>query len=253
MHWLEKWRRDHQMDRFQFAKEVGVSEALIYILENERNAVTHPLIANDIADYTGATVKQRDSIVHKKHWGTYTPNPARRAKLKKKAANKFQPAPIKTPEPEMKQEIEKPDKRMKGRAVYAVNMDGEIVQEYRSLNEAALRSGMDVSAVCARCRRSLAENEFLVSKISFRYADKYDEAAREAVIAKGAEARKQQATGAWKYGINWYFTINGETKTLKEWAKERGMKRFTLLGRIQRGMTPEEALNYKDMRGGARK
>ncbi len=247
MHWLEEWRKKHRMSRETLAKQVEVSEHLIWILENEKDGRTHPLIADDIADYTGATIEQRDSIVHKRHRGTYVPNPGKREKKRRIMVKP-------TPSLETEREHVKEDGRLeKGRTVYAVNKDGEIVQQYASMAEAALRTGMDKSSVYTRCRRKLAENEFLVSEITFRYADEYDEAAKAAVIVKGFEARAQQAKGAWRYGAHWYLNINGETKTLRQWAQESGIKSFTLLGRIQRGMKPEDAIRFKDMRGGARR
>ena len=81
MHWLEEWRTAHQMSQKTLALQVGVSEQLIWNIENGKGyGFTQPLIANDIADYTGATIAQRDSIVAKKHRGTYVPNPKKKGK-----------------------------------------------------------------------------------------------------------------------------------------------------------------------------
>lgn len=74
MHWIEKFRKKMGVDRQQFADFVPCSEALIYLLENQNGGITHPKLANRIADICGATIKQRDSIVHKKHHGTWAPS-----------------------------------------------------------------------------------------------------------------------------------------------------------------------------------
>ena len=214
--------------------------------------VTHPLIANDIADYTGATIAQRDSIVHKKHWGTWKPDPHRKIR-RKKVMVKPVPPPA-TWKDEILGMTEKTDQRKeKGRAVYAVDKDGKIVRVYHSLATASLQTGVDKSAIYARCNKRLAENEFLVNEITFRYADEYDEEEEEKVARKGAEAREAQKTGAWRYGASWYMRIDGKTQSLRDWAEETGIKPFTLATRIRSGMAPEEAIKFKDMRGGNRK
>lgn len=241
MHWIEKWRKDHQMDRFQFAKAVGVSESLIWLLENERNAITHPMIANDIADYTGATIAQRDSIVHEKHKGTWRPDPKKRRRNKKAAKSETKP--------DTKPAAMCNDGRFKGREVYAIDKDGEIVGRYISVSDAARQNAMETSTVYARCQETLVENEFLANDITFRFADGYDEAARAVIAALGAEAREKQKSGMWRYNSGWFLRINGESRPLREWAAMSGIKAFTLLDRIQRGIPPEEAIKYKDMRG----
>lgn len=40
-----------------------------------------------------------------------------------------------------------------------------------------------------------------------------------------------------------YFTINGVTKTVREWAEESGVKRTTLIERIKRGIPVEHILD----------
>lgn len=164
MHWLEKWRKDHQMSREIFAQQVNVSEELIWILENMEKGVTHPKIADAIADYTGATPQQRDSIVHKKHHGTYKPNPRAKSweKQQKKIAVRKKP-----PESENKQK----------RPVVALNEAGVIVGKYPSVN-AAVEANFPCSqeSVRNRCTRRLkpSTNEFMPYGVTFRYADEWD-------------------------------------------------------------------------------
>ena len=163
MHWLEKWRKDHQMCRETFARQVNVSEELIWILENMEKGVTHPRIADAIADYTGATPQQRDSIVHKKHHGTYKPNPRAKSweKQQKKTAVRK-----KTQESENKQK----------RPVVALNEAGVIVEEYPSVN-AAVEANFPCTqeSVRNRCARRLkpSTNEFMPYGVTFRYADEW--------------------------------------------------------------------------------
>ena len=161
MHWLEKWRTEHQMSRATLAEQAGVSEQLIWKAENENGFKTHPLIANDIADYTGATLEQRDSIVHKKHHGTYVPNP--RAKRFKAKATTKKPEKLRS---------EKPYRR----AVVAVSISGEEKGRYPSIAAAAEAMSCLPMTVANRCGRkiSLRTNEFNPYGVTFRYADEWD-------------------------------------------------------------------------------
>lgn len=81
--WIRDFRRSMGLSREGFARAVTyqlggrggdaltVTGALIGILEDRNEAVTHPRLADLIAAACGATRKQRDSIVHKKHRGTW--------------------------------------------------------------------------------------------------------------------------------------------------------------------------------------
>ena len=163
MHWLEKWRKDHQMSRERLAKQVGVSEQLIWKAENENGFKTHPLIANDIADYIGATAEQRDSIVHKKHHGTYKPNP--RAKRYVAAVEK-------------KKEKEKRERKAaERREIVAVNIAGVEQGRYPTLVAAAdAHLPCTTTTVSNRAGRKLSPgvNEFMPYGVTFRYADEWD-------------------------------------------------------------------------------
>ena len=83
MNWIQHYRENVGMSRTQFAKAITyqmggsgngaltVSGALIGILEDMNGAVTHPRLADLIARACGATPRQRDKIVAKKHRGTW--------------------------------------------------------------------------------------------------------------------------------------------------------------------------------------
>lgn len=87
MHWLEKWRMDYTgprgrkgCTREELAAMVskrmsdeGISCSPLLIAYLEDGEITHPGIADIIAEVTGATIEQRDSLVHKKHHGTWEP------------------------------------------------------------------------------------------------------------------------------------------------------------------------------------
>lgn len=162
MHWLEKWRKDHQMSREIFAQQVNVSEELIWILENMEKGVTHPKIADAIADYTGATPQQRDSIVHKKHHGTYKPNP----RAKRFDARSI---PKRKEKPKIKKQYRRP--------VVAVNMAAVEMGRYPSIIAAAdAHLPCTATTVTNRCARKLSPsvNEFMPYGVTFRYADEWD-------------------------------------------------------------------------------
>ena len=175
MHWLKAWREAHGIEREDFARLVEVSEPLIAILENQ-NGITHPLIADAIADYTRATPRQRDSLVHKKHHGTYVPNP-RRAK----------PKPSK--QPEVKQ-------TWVARPVVALNIRGDIERVFGSAAEAAAAHAPCTSrTVINRCegRVSRGTNEFALYHVTFRYADEWlsmSKEERDLEMARAAEVKK---------------------------------------------------------------
>ena len=165
MHWLEKWRREHQMSKKMLADQVGVSEALIDILENMNGGVTHHEIADAIADYTGATPEQRDSIVHKKHRGTYKPNP--------RAKNHAAAAAAEASEEEAKRQ-KKPSVR---REIVALDRTGQEQGRYPTLIAAAdAHLPCTSTTVANRCGRKLSKrvNEFVPYGVTFRYADEWD-------------------------------------------------------------------------------
>lgn len=156
MHWLKAWREAHGIEREDFARLVEVSEPLIAILENQ-NGITHPLIADTIADCTGATSAQRDSLVHKKHHGTYKPNPRHSAeKLQKRRLKKTTPANT--------------------RAIVALNIAGDIDGIYDSADDAAAaHAPCSVRSVLNRCERKMGEktDEFYPYFVTFRFLDEW--------------------------------------------------------------------------------
>lgn len=175
MHWLKQYRMEHPiggkpMSCKELARrvkkpgtisnpgaEIGCSEVLIGILEG--GGITHPLIANRIADICGATPQQRDMLVHKMHWGTYRP-PRRRPQ-----ENKPRLAPT---DPGFKP--------ANARAVVRIDMYFQC-RRFESIREAAMAEGCNESTVKVRCERALSggTNEFLVRDHTWRYADEWED------------------------------------------------------------------------------
>lgn len=185
MHWLKAWRLNYQrpdgrkgLSRKELARKVrnrdtGCSESLIEIIEG--GGITHPGIANRIASVVGATAEQRDTMVHKKHRGTWKPGKGNRVKAVK--------APL--------EREQTPENRRK---VVQIGHGGWEMARYESMFEAAREVGCSCTAVMNRCKRRLQEktNEFYFYNCTFRYADEWDamsEKERLADLRTGYETR----------------------------------------------------------------
>lgn len=146
--------------RSVLSDQTCVSEHLLRILQNQHGGVTHPKIADRIADFIGATPEERDSIVHKKHRGTYTPNPKNPALKRNKVRR------IETPE------VYRPNTPTSVIAV--INSNGRILATHNSLNDVAIQYGCNVSLVRNRCEKSIVYyDEFSELGVSFRYYEQW--------------------------------------------------------------------------------
>lgn len=168
MHWLKQWRSEHQLSRKQLAEkikkpgtisnpgsEIGCSELLIGILEG--GGITHPLIADRIADVTGATSAQRDMLVHKIHYGTYRPQ-----KIQKKG--KINP---RSTNADCGTEDSRP----------VVRIDAMLqTKHYAGIKEAATDEGCKTEVIRMRCDRALVEKrkDMMMRDHTWRYADEWD-------------------------------------------------------------------------------
>lgn len=187
MHWLTKWRRNFErpdggrgLSREELAYLVrqsgtGCSYILIGVLEN--GGITHPRIANKIARITGATEKQRNGMVHKKHWDGYKP-------LKPLCLNiPHKPKTVSPPYASM-------------RPVVQLSANGEEMGRFTSLRQAADKEGANVNTVIRRCKRqiSFASNEFAPYYCTWRYADDWDsmDAAERLMDMKRAQGHKRE-------------------------------------------------------------
>lgn len=141
------------LPRVRLSEETGVSEHLLWILQNQSGGITHPEIADCIADYIGATAEERDSIVHKGHHGTYAPNPSNPAFICRVHR--------------------KPGVRT-SRFVVAIDVAGDVVMQFSSMEEAARRMGCSVRTVYSRCNRvSSGKSEFELLGVSFRFMNEW--------------------------------------------------------------------------------
>lgn len=137
--------------RYELAHAVKCSEATIWNLIFCNGYITHPGIADRIADYVGATSEQRDSIVHASKRGSYVPNRSCKLEFVSKAF------------PGSKE-------------VVALDRVGLEVMRFPSIAEAAKKFKTSSNSVSTRCRRkgSASCDEFLSCGFTFRYAAEWD-------------------------------------------------------------------------------
>ena len=139
--------------RASIAKGAKCSENLLWILMNENGAVTHPNIANAIADFTGATAKQRDEIVHKKHRGTWQPDPNRVPAARNTTADAGNGA----------------------KAVVVIDRLGCILERFPALAQTAKRFGCTPQTVANRCNGvHFGKDEFVPYGLSFRFEEDWE-------------------------------------------------------------------------------
>lgn len=157
MHWIEEWRHLNDVTREELGNKTRCSAALIATLEEQNNAVTHPCIADRIADITEATMEQRDSIVPKKYRGTWTPG---ERPVRRRAQSEGQ-KPSAVP--------------YNARGVVCLDRDGRELGRYQSCREAAEQMGCGKSFVYQHCgRKNVKKNELFLTGYTFRYADEWD-------------------------------------------------------------------------------
>lgn len=149
MHWLTEWMQTQQISRRQFANALHVSERLIDILIDTPYGITHPKIADAIADFTGATAEQRDMLVHKRHRGKYVPGQHRQESPVKRRP----PVPFR-------------------RAVVQLNHIGEIIGEFPSIKDASEATGRTKTWINNRCLRKVQPiiSDFKLHGYTFRDA-----------------------------------------------------------------------------------
>lgn len=142
--------------RFELAEAVKCSEATVWNLIFCKDYITHPNIADRIADHLGATVEQRDSIVHMDRRGGYIPICDRVSQKRNENRGGSRAA------------------CMKG--IVAIDRAGIEVLRFDSIGEAAKRFGSTPPTVSNRCRRvgSAGYDEFIPPGVTFRYAAEWD-------------------------------------------------------------------------------
>lgn len=162
--WIEDYREREGLALDEFTKlvnmhgrkvdpplEAPVSDTLIHILERSKHGVTHPRIANVIAEVCGATAEQRDMIVADIHRGQWKPK---------------EPQPV-----VVKATIKKQNG---GKAVVKIDKHGNTVGWFESIADAARREPHDEGVIRSRCKRRVTCEFTNIVPFTYRYADEWD-------------------------------------------------------------------------------
>lgn len=159
--WIEDYRRREGLELYELARKLNkyrrehypeqcgtITDSLLYMLERDKNAVTHPLIANVIAEVCGATVEQRDMIVADIHKGTW--------------------------EPEKETPVLRPKRVPIGaKPVVKIDRNRNIVGWFESVADASRRDGHNETVVRNRCKHR-ANYEFnSLFPYTYRYEDEW--------------------------------------------------------------------------------
>lgn len=178
MHWIEQYRRttigpekpgraiDEHFSRMVLAEQVrkqgvGCSAMLIELLE--LGGITHPAIANAIAQTCRATPQQRDMIVAKWHRGNWVrPRKVRRDEYTK---TKMKPEPM-TPG------VLPPN----AKAIVQLNIAGTEIKRFESMEAAAAENFCTPREIRRRCARTISAktNEFKAYDYTWRFAEEWD-------------------------------------------------------------------------------
>lgn len=195
--WISDFREAHGLELDEFARVVNtyrrlrklpmngiVSDVLIYILERDERAVTHPILASAIADACGATPEQYDSIVAECHRGKWKPNPANARYVRKAMWKVTNTIPTQTQhwKVETEEVVDSPRPRIKERylkqcrSVLAIDKNGDVVCEYPSLKAAAEAYSVSEKYVSGRCRRIVRDTSIYKPgiRVTFRYSDEWE-------------------------------------------------------------------------------
>lgn len=217
--WITDYREREGLELYQLQQRVNsyihkmsnpieatISGELIHMLEVDKNAVTHPRIANAIAIMCDATPEQRDMIVadvHKSKWFGPTENEKEwadeiRISCKKSESQQQELSNINIPIQQSQKSWEfttnnNCDAQTTNHRKEVVKLDrtGNVVARYTSI-KAAARSECHTSKdiILARCRRKI-KKEFnskdieakhskgVPSYYTFRFAEEWDNMTRE--------------------------------------------------------------------------
>lgn len=204
--WIEEFRMRYNLDRYEFARRVrvlgarkrpdrpiGCTEALVYMLERSSRPVTHPNIANLLAEACGATAEQRDSIVAKKWRGEWKGDGIPRC-LKGcewalgKAKEKIEPMP----------KVSWRHGVAGRRSIVKIDANGNVLERYVSLTQATALCGQSMNSIGERARKCV-RNEFIPGGHSFRFAEEWDKLTPEERrkdmewVAKFAERKRDRS------------------------------------------------------------
>lgn len=137
--------------REELSATTGCSEHLAGMLQSMHGIVTHPKIADRVADYIGATSEERDQIVAPVHHGTYVPGMS-------KPPTRYAPC-----------------SNWSAKGVVVIDQFGDEVQRYPTVRLAASCYRVNEDVVSWRCKRKMTtHNEFDHLGVTFRYAHEWD-------------------------------------------------------------------------------
>ena len=164
--WIRDWREAHGMELDDFARAVNryghermkprltcyITDYLVHMIEV--GAITHPRIANAIAEYCGATAEQRDMLVNEEHRGEWKPG-QHEVRYVKKSASRFNNC----------QNGAKP--------VVKVDVNGEVIASYESLNAASRYERLCEDNIRDRCKRRARREMTADAPYTFRYQSEW--------------------------------------------------------------------------------
>lgn len=225
MDWIQRYRESVGMSRTQFAKAITyqmggsgnvaltVSGALIGILEDMNGAVTHPRLANLIARACGATPRQRDRIVEKKHRGTWPGVDGPQLVVGGLVASRAETT-----------------ENMGGNTRRVVVLDrlGIEIRRFGSISQAADFIGISRSGVSQRCRHIIPYEWSTGCLYTARYADEWDAMSANERIA---EMRRDKGRGN---GPNYRARTNTKKQVVMVDRTCRELGRFTSIAEAEK-------------------
>lgn len=169
--WIQDYREANGLELDDFARKVNqygrrqmtqplvctITDELIHLLEI--GAVTHPMIANAIAEYCGATVEQRDMLVNEIHRGEWEPNTK---------VQYIQP-----------RELSFNNCKSGAKPVVKVDRHGNVIAAYESVVDAARHEDMNEDNIRNRCKHRVKQDITLEFPFTFRYQDEWLAMSRE--------------------------------------------------------------------------
>ena len=205
--WIEDFRTKYGLERDEFARRVrvlgarkrperpiGCTEALVYMLERSSRPITHPNIADLLAEACGATAEQRDSIVAKKWRGEWKgdgiPRCLKGCEWTMGKAKEAAPGP--RDQPYWRRGV------AGRRSIVKIDANGNVLERYVSLTQATALCGQSMNSIGERARKCV-RNEFIPGGHSFRFAEEWDKMTPEERrkdlewVAKFAERKRDRS------------------------------------------------------------
>lgn len=249
--YIAGYRKKYGLSREALGKLAGCSGELIYILEH--GGITHPGIADRITSVCGGGKKERNSIVDGAHWRAgwkqilkyrARGEKAEKAYFLRLTREKMEAERGQAPNacrPPMREAEHKGAKGAEGQRTYAIDRNGQVIGQYADCAAAAREYVMQRRAVENRCEHRIGNtNEYSAAGVTFRYAAEWDNLSDDERLKRAVDAAGTTWSRAAK--IDREYTWQGQTHSVKEWAKIAGMRPETLKHRLSTGWDMEKAL-----------